>query len=257
MNKTILMSVSALALVNLYTPENISSRIQDSRDRPWAGWLYLSLGMNTITDNHIDEVEATIGMVGPASFGEEAQKFIHRHVTSSPSPKGWSNQLDNEPGLMLAWQRSWPRSLSADIGPLFFSAAPYAGVTLGNVYTYANSGISLRLGPGSEKWQDAPVRVRPAMPGSGFFEIPASGWSWYVFAGAEARAVARNIFLDGNTFSDSHSVDKNPLVSDLNIGLAITYDQFRVGYTLNYRTREFEDQSDPQIFGALNFGYRF
>ena len=90
-----------------------------------------------------------------------------------------------------------------------------------------------------------------------FFEIPASGWSWYVFAGAEARAVARNIFLDGNTFSDSHSVDKNPLVSDLNIGLAITYDQFRVGYTLNYRTREFEDQSDPQIFGALNFGYRF
>src|SRR3546814_11015068 len=29
-----------------------------------------------------------------------------------------------------------------------------------------------------------------------------------LFAGVEGRAVLRNIFLDGNTFADSHSVDE-------------------------------------------------
>lgn len=242
---------------NLYTPENITSRQQDPDDRPWAAWLYASVGMSTIADNHMDQMEATVGMVGPAALGKQAQKFIHSHITDSPSPKGWSNQLENEPGLMLAWQRSWPQAFNADIGPLFLAAAPHVGATVGNVYTYANGGVSLRLGPDSEKWQDLPVQVRPSMPGSGFFEIPRSGWSWYLFAGTDVRAVAHNIFLDGNTFSDSHSVDKKPLVTDLNAGLAITYDQFRIGYTLVYRTKEFDTQTDPQVFGALTAGWRF
>ncbi|WP_460994321.1 lipid A-modifier LpxR family protein, partial [Staphylococcus aureus] len=73
---------------------------------------------------------------------------------------------------------------------------------------------------------------RLAMPGTGFFEIPEKKWGWYLFAGVDARAVARNIFLDGNTFKDSPSVDKFPLVADANAGLALTYDQLRISYTL-------------------------
>ena len=40
----------------------------------------------------------------------------------------------------------------------------------------------------------------------------------YVFARAEGRAVARNIFLDGNTFGHSQSVDHKWLVADLSVG---------------------------------------
>jgi hypothetical protein len=170
---------------------------------------------------------------------------------------GWDNQLKNEPGLMLGWQRSWPQYMTADVGPFFASVTPYTGATLGNVYTYGDVGLNFRLGPESEKWQDTPVRVRPAMPGTGFFEIPEDKWSWYLFAGAEGRAVAQNIFLDGNTFTDSYSVDKKIFVADLNAGLAITYDQLRISYTGVYRTREFDTQDDPEFFGAISAGYRF
>lgn len=254
-NNTTSMSLSIGQ--NIFTPEDIDSRVQDPTDRPWAGFLYASMGMSTLTDNHIDQIELTAGVVGPASLAEETQKFIHRHISDSPMPKGWSNQLENEPGLMLAWERTWPQYLSGEVAGLFGSVAPYTGVTLGNVYTFADAGLSFRLGPDSEKWQDAPVRVRPAMPGTGFYEIPEDNWSWYLFAGVEGRAVARNIFLDGNTFRDSYSVDKEYLVGDANAGLALTYGKTRVSFTWVYRTREFEEQDKPQSFGSVAIGYRF
>ncbi len=242
---------------NIFTPEDIESRAQAQNEHPWAGFLYASMAMSTLTDNHIDQVEATLGVVGPASMAEQSQKFIHRHISDSPMPKGWSNQLENEPGLMLAWERTWPQYLSGEIGGLFGSIAPYTGVTVGNIYTFADAGFTVRLGPDSEKWQDTPIRVRPAMPGTGFFEIPEDNWSWYLFAGAEGRAVARNIFLDGNTFRDSYSVDKEYLVGDANAGLALTYGKTRVSFTWVYRTKEFEQQDKPETFGSVAIGYRF
>jgi len=242
---------------NLYTPDDIQTRLQNPDDRPWAAFLYGSMGMITTTDNHTDEVELTLGVVGPAAFGEQTQKFIHRHLSDSPMPKGWSNQLDNEPGIMVGWQREFPRFLAGDIGPLFWTISPHVGATLGNIYTYANTGFSIRLGPSSEAWQDEPMRVRPSMPGSGFFEYPENHWSWYLFAGIDGRAVARNIFLDGNTFGDSYSVNKKTLVGDANAGVAFTYGKTRVSYTAVYRSREFDTQDEPQIFGAINLGYRF
>jgi hypothetical protein len=90
------------------------------------------------------------------------------------------------------------------------------------------------------------------VPGSGFF-IPRHDFGWYLFAGIEGRAVARNIFLDGNTFRDSRNVDKEPLVGDLQYGIAITWRNLRLGYTHVLRTREFKGQGGRRDdFGALS-----
>ncbi|MGZ9109253.1 MAG: lipid A deacylase LpxR family protein [Micavibrio sp.] len=242
---------------NIFTPRDVTQRDANRDDRPWAGFLYTSVGMATLTDNHTDELEITLGMVGPAALGQNTQKFIHSHITDSPTPRGWRHELKNEPGFMLAWQRAFPAALSGEAGPLFWTVAPHYGVTLGNIYTFANTGLSIQLRPESSKWQDTPVRVRPALPGTGFFEIPEKRWSWYLFAGVDGRAVGRNIFLDGNSFTDSARVDKNFFVADSNAGIALTYDQFRISYTMIHRTKEFHNQQDSQIFGAISVGYRF
>lgn len=243
---------------NIYTPTEISQSVQDPNDRPWAAHLYASVGLVTDTGNHRDELEISFGVVGPWALGKQAQSFVHKYVTpDSPTPKGWSSQLDNEPALLLGWRRQFKDYFKTTVGGFSASASPHYGVTLGNVYTFASGGLSFSLSPKNETWQDAPVRVRPSMPGTGVFEIPEDGWSWYLFAGLEGRAVARNIFLDGNTFDDSHNVDKNYFVADANAGLALTYGQYRVSYTLAYRTSEFKGQDDPSVFGALSFGYQF
>jgi hypothetical protein len=134
---------------------------------------------------------------------------------------------------------------------------PHTGLTLGNIYTYGSGGLTLQLTPKQYKWQSSPLRVRPAIPGSGFFVVPDNRFAWSLFAGMEGRAIARNIFLDGNTFDDSISVHKKYFVADANAGLSVTYGRAQISYTLNWRSEEFEGQSDDSLFGAISLGYRF
>ncbi len=243
---------------NLYTPRDIKRRSLDVNDRPWASHIYGSMGLFSITDNHLDEVEVSLGVIGPAALGKPIQRFVHEYISGSPEPKGWKNQLKNEPTLGVSWVRRYPLSNTIDVLGLSVGGAPHFGATLGNARTFANAGFNIRLTPESEKWQDTPVRVRPALPGTGLFETPKNKrLSWYVFAGLDGRAVARDIFLDGNTFTDSHSVDKKHFVADANAGVAFTYDNVRMSYTLVYRTKEFHKQDDEAVFGAISLGYRF
>lgn len=68
--------------------------------------------------------------------------------------------------------------------------------------------------------------------------------------------MARNIFLDGNTFEGGASVDKNTFVTDANVGAAISYGRGQIAYTLIWRSTEFEAQREPSLFGAMSLSYR-
>jgi len=112
----------------------------------------------------------------------------------------------------------------------------------------------LRLG-NNLKNDIGPPNISPGFPGAAFFSPAKGGRSWYLFAGLEARAVAQNIFLDGNTFTDSHSVDKKPLVLDLQYGAAYQRNNMRFSYSHVIRSKEFDDQEENASFGSLNFSF--
>ena len=69
--------------------------------------------------------------------------------------------------------------------------------------------------------------------------------------------MGRNIFLDGNTFEDSPSVDKRFFVGDANAGIAFTLGHYRLAYTINVRSKEFHNQEDEAVFGSLTLTRRF
>ena len=241
---------------NLYTPSVVTTVTPDPADRPYAAFLYGSIGSSTITENHMDDVELTLGVVGPWALGEQTQKFIHKQVDSD-DPRGWDSQLENEPGIVLSYQRTWPEAYVADLDPVYFRVAPHAGAAVGNIYTYAAVGMTFQLVPRHAIWQAPPQRVRPAIPGSGYFAVPKDRFAWSLFAGFEGRGMLRNIFLDGNTLRDSPSVDRKYGVVDANVGLSLTYGSVQTAYTLNWRSREFEGQDKNSLFGSVSLGYRF
>jgi hypothetical protein len=240
---------------NMYTPKDISLKNPPANDRPYAGWLYGSVGLIAETGQRLDQLELTIGVVGPASFAEETQTFVHKTMRID-EPEGWDHQLKNEPGFILTYHRSWRSYVSKSFFGVPFDLTPHAGGSLGNVFTYANSGITLRYGKELPLDYGTP-RIQPSLPGSGFF-IPQKGFGWYHFAGVEGRAVARNIFLDGNTFRESNSVEKEPFVGDFQFGIVMTRHNVRIGYTHVVRTREFKTESGHhQDFGALSISMQF
>jgi hypothetical protein len=241
---------------NLYTPAVITTRTPDPNDRPYAAFLYGSIGSSTVSGDHIDDIELTLGVVGPWALGKETQKFVHEQINSD-DPLGWDHQLQNEPGLMIAFQRTWPEAFAAQMDPFYLRVAPHLGATIGNIYSYAAFGTTLQLVPTHAIWQAPPQRVRPAIPGSGYFAVPEDRFAWSLFAGFEARSMFRNIFLDGNSFRDSPSVDRDIAVLDANLGLSTTYGPMQIAYTLNWRSREFKDQDKNALFGSISLGYRF
>lgn len=250
---------------NIYTPADTSRSDLIVDDRPYAAWLYA--GVIFVSDTGptrdktrtatLETLEIDLGIVGPSAQGRWVQNEYHR-LLGVDAANGWDNQLEDEPGIMIAYERKWRnwRPLSETrFGLLGVDAIPHVSGSLGNVYTYAGLGGVVRLGQGLED-DYGPPRIRPSLPGSAYFRNPG-GFSWYIFAGAEGRVVVRDIFLDGNTFRDSHSVDKEPLVGELQFGLAILVGGVRLSYTHVMRSREFEGQDDAHQFGALGMSVRF
>lgn len=241
---------------SLFTPGDTQKAGPSPGDRPYSGWLYGGVGMVSDTGNQLDNIELLFGMVGPSAHGETVQNQWHRFI-GVKTAKGWDQyQLHDEPGFVLTYERKW-RSWGYYEAPYGFGTdiTPHVGASLGNIMTHAAAGATIRFG--QDLPQDyGPPRIRPSLPGTTFF-VPQSSWGWYAFAGIEGRAVARNIFLDGNTFEDSPSVEKRPLVGDLQAGLAVTIADWRIAYTQVWRTREFDGQSTPDRFGSLSATVRF
>lgn len=239
---------------NMYTPRDITVANPPPNDRPYGGWLYGSMGMGIETGRQLDLVTLTLGVVGPASKAEQAQKAVHR-IVGSPQPQGWDTQLKNELGILLTYQRSWRALASTNLDGLAIDLTPDAGFALGNVYTYANTGLTLRYGK-NLTMDYGPARIQPSTLGTGYFATKEN-FTWYLFTGYEMRAVARNIFLDGNTFQSSRSVTKEPFVGDFQWGFVTVWRGVRMTYTHVVRTREFKTQGGNDQFGAFSVSMEY
>jgi lipid A 3-O-deacylase len=241
----------------VFTPSDISLSDPPSDDRPYAGWLYGGVGMIQDTDHReLDHLEFVAGIVGPESMGSNAQNDWHQFIGIGEA-QGWDHQLHDEPGFMLSYERKWRFNQ-----PLFWGqeieAIPELGATVGNVMTYGETGLTLRFGQGllADYGQQ---RMRPSTSGTSYFNADAmtSPFGYYFYVSAQGRAIGRNIFLDGNTFEDSRSVDKKPLVGDLSAGVALFWsDDFRMDASATYRSKEFDGQDGNRvIFGGVNLAF--
>jgi hypothetical protein len=242
----------------IYTPQDRERTSLDPTDRPYAGWLYMGFGYHTQTRNRMNSFEVNLGMVGPAALAQESQDFIH-DLRGIDKFNGWNNQLRNEPGLQLIYEHKnrWlRRSLGKDWE---HEILLHAGGSLGNVATYLNTGAEYRIG----KHLPHDFGTSALRPG-GDNSVPGQGdprfrhhWGIHGFVSVDGRWVLQDIFLDGNTWRSSHSVDKEPLVGDAAFGVAATWQQWKLSYARIYRTRQFEAQQDNHSFGSLAVSYTF
>ncbi|MBU1228333.1 MAG: lipid A deacylase LpxR family protein [Proteobacteria bacterium] len=252
----------ALALgQNMYTPRNTQVESAQPNDRPYAGWTYLSLALHAKTANQLDSFETTLGIVGPSARAGETQNNYHT-LMGFKRAEGWRHQIHDEPGLLLSWQRTL-RAQRIDLGrDVAWDLLPHARVTAGNVQTHAAAGFETRIGYrlpwdfGTSLIQPGGGVSAPADPDDPRLRLDES-FGLHLFAGAEGRAVARNIFLDGNTWERSPSVTKKPLVADLMAGVGLVLGRAKLTYTHVYRTEEYDGQKGPQMFGSVSLTLTF
>jgi len=227
----------------IYTPEDLRTSDLQVDDRPYAGWLFgrfslqrrgvLSPRWSVLENFHLD-----LGMVGPESQAEDTQKVWH-----GDDPKGWQHQLKTEPAGALRYDRRFQFNPNTSADGWGVRLIPHVGGSAGNLATFLNGGATVRMGYN--------------IPNE--FAIAASepGWGVYLFGGGDGRFVVHNIFLDGNTWRDSHHVNKRAFVADVYFGMAAALKNLEISFRHVFRSREFDDQKSIDGFGSVTFAVKF
>ncbi|MGX6647249.1 lipid A deacylase LpxR family protein [Maricaulaceae bacterium MS644] len=237
----------------LYTPRDITLEVPPADDHPYAAHLSVQFFAAASEANAENTVMIDIGLIGPSAGGEFIQESWHQLIDGE-QPLGWDAQLKDEIVFAISGQRG-VRHTGPNIGPLQLDALTHAGLTLGTLRTSASVGATVRAGFGLDQ-AFAPPRLRPAIGPSSLYR-PGEGVAGYVFAGVGAYGVARDVFLDGNTFTDSASVEKYFAVADLQAGAAIHAGRYRLAFTYIVRTEQFQGQNGMQKFGAISLSRAF
>lgn len=246
---------------NIYTPDNTETYGLLEDDRPYAGWLYMGLGVVWKDATVRNSLVLILGVVGSWSYAQEAQRLVH-DARGLDHPNGWDNQLHNELGVNLAYERIWRMPKIAKRSGLDWEFLPHAGAVVGNVSTYANLGAELRFGLNLPDDFGTGVIGPAATTSTPVDGMMGADRAWfdlgmYAFARVDGRAVARNIFLDGNTFGSGPSVGHNPFVADLSVGVAMNIKNTKIAYAFVYRSKEFDSQQEAQIFGTVSINWTF
>lgn len=247
---------------NMYTPEDTESRELIEDDRPYAGVTYLGMGFTGKDLHQMNTWEIMLGIAGRHSYAEDVQKLIHRWK-GVDIPQGWDHQIGDEPFLNLFFEHRRKIFQSRGGGGWGYDLIPNVGAGLGNLFIGAHAGAQVRFGwnlpndfgtslirPGSET--NAPLNEEDPR-----FFPPFHRWGVHVFLGADGQGILRNMTLDGNTFRDSHSVDKEYFVGSFMAGVGFIISRFKITFLQVYQTKAFKTQKGDEKYGSITVSYTF
>lgn len=242
----------------MFTPQDIDREDVVEDDLPYTGVMVLSGTVAAQSREHLDAVTVTLGVAGEAALGEPIQRNLHK-VTGNTEPRGWDNQLDTEPLLNLLYEHRW-RALDFRAGPTNGDVILSGSGAVGNMMTIATGGAGLRWGHNvPDDFFVPPPFFGEETVGALPYDPRRSGTvAVYVAASVDAAAFANLIYLDGNTFSDSHSVDHDHWYVRGHLGLHLEVGRFAFAVSLVRATLPWDrpDGAAWETYGRISLGWR-
>ncbi len=243
----------------LFTPTDLAATEVVQGDLPYSALLYGTLVAGSQSRDSLNALSLSLGIAGPLAFGEELQSLTHELIDSA-DPQGWDNQIENEP--LLNFGLDMRRRFTSFGNRDGFGGDLLGGVSasLGNLQTQASLATTLRLGYGvpTNFHMQAPFLAEESL-GLRAYDEHSGPWSIYGYAGFGGMALANAIYLDGNTFRDSHSVSHDHLIARGSAGLAMRYKKLLL--TLSFESASVpwdrEDGLDRENYGRIGISWDF
>ncbi|GAB3875229.1 hypothetical protein GCM10028824_30100 [Hymenobacter segetis] len=174
-----------------FTPLRIQDAFIRVGDRPYAAYLYASFFRisNQPARRQRLTTALEIGFIGPAAGGKELQTAIHR-VTGNAEPRGWDYQISN--ALIIGYRVAFEKQLAAS---RHIELLGNAEASLGTLYTYAGTGLRLRVG----KFRPYFANLSVACPSHSAEPQP---WQLYGEAALKGHLVGYDATLQGSPFTN-------------------------------------------------------
>ncbi len=246
----------------MYTPYDLDADNLITDDRPYAGYAYLEFGLHQATTSSLSSLSLQVGVVGPSSGMEDLQIFFH-DILDARHSAGWDYQLKDEFAFNLNYTHKWYLEVNDYYG-VESILVPYSGAELGNVSIKASAGALYRVGFNIPKDYGM-----SSLDEAGYSSIsiksksvlaPLTSWHTHLNLSVGTNLILRDIFLDGSSFEDSHSIEKNNYNVYLGAGISLRYKKFSIDYQHYYYTKEYEVRGKHKEYlgyGSLIFNYEF
>lgn len=243
----------------IFTPTDLDARHPVEGDLPYSASLYGTVVAGTQDRDRLDAISLTAGLVGPLALGEQTQKAIHRWIGSA-EPRGWEHQLETEPLVNFGYDHR--RRLTSFGNRAGFGGDLLGGVSasLGNLQSQVSIGTTVRYGFRTPTNFHMPTHfLAEESLGLRAYDEPEGDGSWYLYAGAVATALGNAIYLDGNTFRGSHSVDHEDHILRSSVGLATRYRRLLVTISLESNTIPWNhpDGLDHERYARIGVSWDF
>lgn len=230
---------------DIYTPAEDSQPYTYNgwrRQRPYAGWLYATTRLSTVRRATVRTLGLTLGVTGPPSFADRAQREAHRAMGAFTTvPVGWETQVRFEPGVVVTADQQWLLFSGVIRGVRLIDATVGAGASVGNIVTNAEARGDIRVGINmSHPWRRSRRRGPVELTG---------------VLGVRGQGIARSIFLDGNTIHPDRRVQRVPWVGDVHGSVGLRLGAVVLAYAVTERTREYATGPRSHTFGSLVLGF--
>jgi lipid A 3-O-deacylase len=93
--------------------------------------------------------------------------------------------------------------------------------------------------------------------GGGEMRGKVSAWGIHVFGGLEGWLVGHTVFLDGNLWQSSHSVQREWLVAEFKTGVVLDLKRVQFAFAYVARSPEFAGQGEANRYGSLSAKVEF
>jgi hypothetical protein len=236
----------------LTTPYDISKSIPTEEDLPYSAVLAFTNTYITVGPDYADSVSTTLGVVGPIALGEETQKAVHS-IIDARIPQGWDTQLNNELVFELSRGRTW-RHWVSDEGNMDVLLG--ANMSLGTIKSGVSTAAIIRYG------QNLKESYPTALLADSRTSNPiAVNSGWFVYSGLAVKYHFNQIYTDGNTFSDSPSIDYDHNINMFAVGMTYSWGSGSMAFAINTPFSFSEDESDKNLdqfnrYGTLTFAWQ-
>jgi hypothetical protein len=245
---------------HIYTPkrENQLYTSVVENDRPYAGWSYLESSIYKTSPNSMNSLTLQIGIVGDAAKAKEIQNYIHDLIEVEKF-YGWKNQLKNELGINLTYTHK-KKVFFKDINSLESFISPYYQLQAGNISIKAITGFMSRFGfniPKDFGHSTIETNIENGINTYGNKNYYNKNIGFSININGAIEVVGRDIFLDGNTFKDSHSVDKKYVVGHMSYGFGLIYKKFKLDFLERRTSKRFDNGINNHRVSSLILSWHF
>ena len=227
----------------MYTPENIGIPDIQPEARPFSASIMFNSFMvatDTIKHNRITS-NLSIGIIGPAAFGEEMQVSFHK-ATDNLVPEGWDNQIQND--LILNYDIQYEKQIFRynDLIALNGTAA----ARLGTLFTDISGGINTSVGIINAPFSHVSKEKK--------FQL-------YLYSEAIVNASVYDATLQGGLSNrrNVHTLSSGqiqPFTAEINYGAVLQTKHIYAEFTRSQMTRQIE-KGTPLKWGGIRLGVRW